>query len=166
MALKVLRRPLSADEQFVRRFLREAAVARAVANSHLAPIVEAGEAEGRHYLASEYVEGGSLRDRLAEVGVLPLRRRPPGRRHRRRARRATEADFVHRDVKPSNVDADRHGRALLADFGLAKGPAHLVVTRPGELMGTPAYMAPELISGGEATPSTDSTRWGASFTSA
>ncbi len=156
VALKVLRRPLSADEQFVRRFLREAAVARAVANSHLVPIVEAGEAEGRHYLASEYVEGGSLRDRLAEVGVLPLRdvaRLAAGIGAALDA--LHEADLVHRDVKPSNVMLDAEGRALLADFGLAKGPAHSVVTRPGELMGTPAYMAPELISGEEATPSTD-----------
>ena len=152
VALKVLRRPLSADEQFVRRFLREAAVARAVANSHLVPIVEAGEAEGRHYLASEYVEGGSLRDRLAEVGVLPLRdvaRLAAGIGAALDA--LHEADLVHRDVKPSNVMLTADGRALLADFGLAKGPAHSVVTRPGELMGTPAYMAPELIRRGGDT---------------
>jgi serine/threonine-protein kinase len=156
VALKVLRRPLSADEQFVRRFLREAAVARAVSHSHLVPIVDAGEVEGRHYLASKYVEGGSLRERLDEAGMLPLDEV---------ARLAAgigaaldalhEAELVHRDVKPSNVMLTVDGRALLADFGLAKGPAHSVVTRPGELMGTPAYMAPELISGEEATPSTD-----------
>jgi serine/threonine-protein kinase len=156
VALKVLRQRLSSDEQFVRRFLREAAVAGAVAHRHLVPIVEAGEVGGRHYLASEYVEGGSLRERLADVGVLSL---PEVARVAAGVGAALdalhEAGLVHRDVKPSNVMLTAGGRALLADFGLAKGPAHSVVTRPGELMGTPAYMAPELISGEEATPASD-----------
>jgi serine/threonine protein kinase len=156
VALKVLRRTLSGDEQFVRRFVREAAVAGAVPHRHLVPIVEAGAAGGRHYLASDYVDGGSLRDRLQQTGTLPLDEVARLGACVGAALDALHAaDLVHRDVKPSNVMLTTDGRALLADFGLAKGPAHSVVTRPGELMGTPAYMAPELISGEEATPATD-----------
>jgi eukaryotic-like serine/threonine-protein kinase len=57
-------------------------------------------------------------------------------------------------VKPSNVLLD-DGRALLTDFGLAKGAALTVLTRPGQLVGTPQYLAPELLEGGEASPASD-----------
>jgi serine/threonine-protein kinase len=66
-----------------------------------------------------------------------------------------EAGLVHRDVKPSNVLFDAEGRPMLTDFGLAKGPAYTVLTRTGQIVGTLDYLAPELIRGQPATPSTD-----------
>jgi serine/threonine protein kinase len=63
--------------------------------------------------------------------------------------------LVHRDVKPSNLMLYENGRAAITDFGLAKGPAYTVLTKPGQVMGTLDYLAPELIRGKPATPATD-----------
>ena len=67
----------------------------------------------------------------------------------------TTAGLVHRDVKPSNVMLDGSGATALTDFGLAKGPAYTVLTRPGQVMGTVEYLAPELITGASATLASD-----------
>jgi serine/threonine protein kinase len=156
VALKVLKRALSRDSIYRQRFLREAEVAKRVEHRHLVPVVEAGEDDGVNYLAMQYVEGGSLDERIEAEGPLPLRDAV-----RVTAELASGLDalhregLVHRDVKPSNIMLDRAGSAALTDFGLARGPAFTVLTKPGQVMGTLDYIAPELISGSPATPSSD-----------
>src|SRR5262249_4964775 len=66
-----------------------------------------------------------------------------------------DAGIVHRDLKPGNIIIDRDGTAMLTDFGLAKGRAYTVLTKPGQVMGTLDYLAPELIKGSPASPATD-----------
>jgi serine/threonine protein kinase len=156
VALKVLKRALSRDSIYRQRFLREAEVAKQVEHKHLVPVVEAGEDDDVHYLAMQYVEGGSLDERIEAAGPLPLRESV-----RITAEVASGLDalhregLVHRDVKPSNIMLDKAGRAALTDFGLARGPAFTVLTKPGQVMGTLDYIAPELISGSAATPASD-----------
>jgi serine/threonine protein kinase len=156
VALKVLKRALSRDSIYRQRFLREAEVAKQVEHKHLVPVVEAGEDDGVHYIAMEYVEGGSLDDRIEATGPLTLRESV-----RIGAEVASGLDalhregLVHRDVKPSNIMLDSAGGAALTDFGLARGPAFTVLTKPGQVMGTLDYIAPELISGSPATPASD-----------
>jgi len=155
VALKVLKLELGGDLMFQHRFKQEARAAAEVSDPHLLPIVETGEADGRHYLASAYAPGGSLADRLA-VGPLP-----PTAAVEIAAGIAAGLDalhaagVVHRDVKPSNVLFGADGTAMLTDFGLAKGRAYTVLTRPGQVLGTLDYLAPELIRGNPATPATD-----------
>jgi serine/threonine-protein kinase len=156
VALKVLKRQLSGDLVFQQRFQHEARAAAEVRDPHLVEILESAEWDGRHCLASAYVGGGSLTDRLAATGPLPLADA---------VRVVSEvgagldalhdAGVMHRDIKPSNVLFDSEGTALLTDFGLAKGRAYTVLTRPGQVMGTLDYLAPELIRGQPATPATD-----------
>jgi serine/threonine protein kinase len=156
VALKVLKSALSADETYVRRFVREARVAAEVKSRHLVGIVDVGEADGVHYLAVEYVRGGTLADRLTATGRLEIAEC---------VRLAAEigkgldtlhaAGIVHRDVKPSNVMIDLSGTAALTDFGLAKGRAYTALTRPGQVMGTLDYLAPELITEQHASPASD-----------
>jgi serine/threonine protein kinase len=156
VALKVLKRDLSQDAVYRSRFAREARAASEVTNKHLVPILDASEADGRYYIASVYVPGGSLADRLESEGTLSIRDMV-----RIAAGVAAGLDglhgagLVHRDVKPSNIMLDATGSAALTDFGLAKGPAYTVLTKPGEVMGTVDYLAPELIKGGAATPVSD-----------
>jgi serine/threonine-protein kinase len=156
VALKLLREELSENDDFVRRFMREARVAAEVEHAHLVPVLEAGEDGGRHFLAVEFVAGGTLRRRLDADGPLGLDELRRLSRHVGTALDALHAaELVHRDVKPENVMLDESGSALLVDYGLAKGPAYTVLTKPGQVMGTPAYLAPELVDGGEASPASD-----------
>ena len=156
VALKVLRDELSGDETFRRRFEHEARSAKEVLSPHLVAVLEAGEAEGRYYLASEFVPGRTLEERVRQDGPLPL---PDVIRIATELGAALdalhEAGIVHRDVKASNVLLRDDGTAMLTDFGLAKGEAYTVLTSPGQVMGTLDYLAPELIRGDEATPASD-----------
>jgi serine/threonine protein kinase len=156
VALKVLRAELSADETYRRRFAHEARAAAEVEHRHLVRVLEAGEAGGRSYLVAEYVAGQTLAARLDADGGLRLDEL---------LRLASElgagldalhgAGLVHRDVKPSNVMLDPDGAAMLGDFGLAKGRAYTVLTRPGAVVGTLDYLAPEIIGGAAAGPASD-----------
>jgi serine/threonine protein kinase len=156
VALKILRESLSENDLYRRRFEREARVATEVEHENLVPILEAGEMAGRHYLAARYVSGRTLAARLDAEGPLAVEDvlRLVGElgagldalHHR---------GIVHRDVKPSNVMLDEDGRAMLTDFGLAKGPAYTVLTKPGQLVGTVDYIAPELVRGEAASPASD-----------
>jgi serine/threonine protein kinase len=156
VALKVLRSELAESGVYVRRFEREARIARSLTHEHLVPVMEAGEDRGLHYLAVRYVPGASLADLLERAGTLPL---PAilrivaevasglGEIHRR--------NLVHRDVKPGNILLDRSGSAALTDFGLARGTADTILTAVGRIVGTVDYMAPELIRGETARPASD-----------
>jgi len=156
VALKVLKLELADDLLFQHRFRQEARAAAEVRDPHLVPIIEASQADGRHYLAVDYVTGGSLSERISKEGPLPARDL---------ARVVSEvaagldalhgAGIVHRDIKPQNILFAADGTAMLTDFGLAKGRAYTVLTKPGQVMGTLDYLAPELIRGEPATPLTD-----------
>jgi serine/threonine protein kinase len=156
VALKVMRTELAADEVYRRRFAHEVRAAGGAVSGHLVRILDAGEVEGRPYIAMTYVPGPTLEARLEREGPLPL---PDVGRIASEVGAALDAlhrvEIVHRDIKPSNVLFGAGGSALLTDFGLAKGRAYTLLTRPGQAMGTLDYMAPELIRGNPASPATD-----------
>ena len=155
VALKVLREELAGDETFRRRFDHEARSASHVRSPHLVAVLEAGEAEGRYYLASEFVAGPTL-EQLVQEGALPLEDVVRVTGELASALESLhEAGIVHRDVKASNVLLRDGVTAMLTDFGLAKGEAYTVLTKPGQVMGTLDYLAPELIRGDEATRASD-----------
>ena len=156
VALKVLRAELAADDVYRRRFAHEVRAASEANNRHLVAVLDAGEVQGRPYIAMTYVPGPSLESRLEREGPLPL---PDVTRIASQLGGALDtlhrAEIIHRDVKPSNVLFNDDNSALLTDFGLAKGRAYTLLTRPGQAMGTLDYMAPELILGKPASSATD-----------
>ena len=155
VALKVMRFELIEDPVFGRRFEQEARAAAEVSEPHLVPVLEAGQADGRRFLASKYIDGKTL-DEMLDDGPLDLADTAKYTQHVAAGLQALhEAGIVHRDLKPSNIIIDSSGTAMLTDFGLAKGRAYTVLTKPGQVMGTLDYLAPELIKGEQASPATD-----------
>jgi serine/threonine-protein kinase len=156
VALKVLKRELGDDEVFKQRFDQEARAAAEVEHPSLVSIIEAGEAEGRPYLAVRYAEGGTLEERLRDRGPLDIEETLRLADQLAAGLDALHgAGLVHRDVKASNVVFDAEGTGMLTDFGLARGHAYTVLTRPGQVVGTLDYLAPELVKGERATPASD-----------
>src|SRR5262245_9141790 len=150
VALKVLAARVAEDDRFRERLLRESRLAASLDHPNVIPIYEAGEAEGRLFIAMRYVAGGDLKALLRREGALdPARAVAIFEQIADALDAAHRHGLVHRDVKPSNVLLDRdEGRehCYLADFGLTqsaseRGPAD------GQLMGTVDYVSPEQIRG-------------------
>ncbi|MBC8508365.1 MAG: extracellular solute-binding protein [Anaerolineales bacterium] len=158
-AVKVLHPALVADPSFIERFRREAKFAARMKHPNIVPVYDLGEAEGRFFLAMEYMPGGSLRDVLTKEGSLSWERTLEITRQIAEALdHIHKQDLIHRDVKPGNILFDDKGNAYLTDLGFAKalsgaGSASLSIT--GGMIGTPAYMAPEIWMGEDASPQSD-----------
>jgi predicted Ser/Thr protein kinase len=148
VALKALSSELFQDDGFVKRFETEAKTLAKLDHPNILPIYDFELNEGVAYLTMPLIRGGTLRD-ILNRGPLDtvtawryLREIGDGLQH------AHDAGIVHRDLKPTNVLIHADGRAMLADFGLARGagqPTHL--TTIGLAIGTPGYMAPEQVMG-------------------
>ena len=148
VALKALSSELFQDDGFVKRFETEAKTLAKLDHPNILPIYDFELNEGVAYLTMPLIRGGTLRDILNRGPLDPLtawrylREIGDGLQH------AHDAGIVHRDLKPTNVLIHADGRAMLADFGLARGagqPTHL--TTIGLAIGTPGYMAPEQVMG-------------------
>jgi serine/threonine-protein kinase len=156
VALKLLKPKLAADPVFLRRFVHEARAAGEVRHPNLVPILDAGEVDGRPYLAAAFVGGRSLGALIEEHGPVSY---PVVVGVAQQAGAGLDAlhaaGLVHRDIKPANILLWPDGTAAVTDFGLAKGPAYTVLTNPGQVMGTLDYLAPELIRGGKGSDRSD-----------
>ncbi len=153
VALKVLAPGYSSDPSLVERFRREALLAARLRHGAIVPVFAAGDHEGGLFIVMDYIEGRSLDKVLKD---LQKRGECPGPEMIASLLRlfvdvadalhyAHEEGMLHRDVKPSNILLDRRGRAYLSDFGLARHRFDNPLTVSGDLIGTPRYMAPELL---------------------
>ena len=148
VALKTLAEARYATREQVERFLDEARAVARLRHPNIMAIHAIGEHEGRPYLSLEYLEGGSLAQRLANGPMAP---RPAAALVETLARAvevAHRAGVVHRDLKPGNVLLTAEGVPKVGDFGLAKlMDSDSALTCSGQVMGTPSYMAPEQAEG-------------------
>jgi serine/threonine-protein kinase len=161
----VLKFPLAEEDvlegaNFLPRFEREIRSLVRLSHPHIVKVIDVGDLEGHPYVVMQYLRGGSLRTRL-DAGVegepTPL---PPGSLHDWLLDVARALDFmhdqdhIHRDVKPANILFDEHGNAFLGDLGIIKALSGEDSKRrgnsdtaPGFLLGTPNYVAPEIVMG-------------------
>ena len=155
VALKVLGAALGSDREFIERFRREGRMQASLEHPNVVTVYEAGESAHGLYLAMQLVHGPTLAALLVD-GVLDAERALTLLRQVASALDAAHAaGLVHRDVKPKNVLVEDGDHALLADFGLTKLGGESGVTVTGQLVGTLAYLAPEIIRGDPATPAAD-----------
>lgn len=158
VAIKLLH-PEVLDAETRARFSREARRTASVRHPGVIEVLDYSlEHEEHPFLVYEYVEGEDLRTRLDRRGPLPPAEvRPLGVALAAALQAVHRAGVTHRDVKPENVLLGADGRAVLCDFGICRGGgrATRTLTREGFLLGTPAYMAPELWQGGRPGPASD-----------
>ena len=161
VAIKQLPPGFGDDPAVRRRFTEEARLLASLDHPHVVPVYDYVEHQGICLLVMELLPGGTLRSRVAGAGGIPAPRAVAlclaaasglAAAHRR--------GVLHRDVKPENMLFAASGVLKVADFGIAKvlggsGGPGTVITRRGELIGTPAYIAPEQVRGGQLSPATD-----------
>ena len=158
IALKVMHGSLADDDDFVTRFIREAHSAARLSHPNVVAVYDQGADQGHVFLVMELVRGRTLRDLIRERGHLSPRQALEviepvlaalGAAH--------QAGIVHRDVKPENVLLSDDNRIKVADFGLARAVSGNTghTTASGILMGTVAYLSPEQVERGVATPRSD-----------
>ncbi len=152
VAIKILLTHLADDEAALARFHREAQAVAAMRHPHIVQVYDFGLVEGYYYMVMEYINGGSLKERLATLNaageLLPLAEVVRLIREMAAALDyAHTQGIIHRDLKPANIMLTAAGQAVLADFGLVRfmdGPGY---TASGTSWGTPAYMSPEQAQG-------------------
>lgn len=156
VALKVMDSRYAGDQQFLTRFQREARAIARLKDPGLVAIYDQGRDAAHPFLVMELVEGGTLRELLAERGPMPPHAaaavlRPVlsglGVAHR--------AGLVHRDIKPENVLIADDGEVKLVDFGLVRAIAEAGITSTSVILGTAGYLSPEQVSGAPTGPRSD-----------
>jgi len=159
VALKILPAALASDSDRMRRFVQEAKAAAALNHPHIAHVYEIGESEGAHFIAMEFVDGITLRDKIYREQTDLARLLRHLQHVAEGLAKAHAAGIVHRDLKPDNIMITRDGHAKILDFGLAKlvEPQSAAVasedatlepkSTAGVVLGTPGYMSPEQAQG-------------------
>ena len=159
VALKILPQEFASDADRMRRFVLEAKSASALNHPNIITIHEIGESDGVHYIATEYIDGTTLRGRLADHSLRLSEMLAVATQIAQALQAAHEAGIVHRDINPGNVMLRRDGYVKLLDFGIAKLTEHMseaieseadtkervFKTEPGRIIGTTHYMSPEQI---------------------
>ncbi len=165
VALKILPPHLAVDRDRLARFHREARAVAALNHPNVVTLHSVEESDGVHFLTMELVDGQSLETVIPATGLAVERALEVAAAVADAIAAAHEKGLVHRDLKPANVMITRDGRVKVLDFGLAKEMQDLAPneetvlsfdqTQEGVVMGTPAYMSPEQISGGTVDHRTD-----------
>ncbi|OXM15855.1 Stk1 family PASTA domain-containing Ser/Thr kinase [Paenibacillus herberti] len=148
VAVKVLRQQYVHDEEFIRRFRREAQSAAALSHPNVVSIYDVGQEDEVHYIVMEYVEGYNLNEVIQERASLQA-----DEAVRIAAQIADALDhahqnhIIHRDIKPHNILIGRNGRVKVTDFGIARAVTSSTITQTGSVIGSVHYFSPEHAKG-------------------
>jgi predicted Ser/Thr protein kinase len=165
VAIKTLPPALAANPALRERLRREAAAAASIDHPSVATVHLLDEIDGHLIIVSEYVHGETLRTLLSRGAIEPQRAHAMAVEIAGALAAAHDVRVVHRDLKPENVIVTETGRVKIVDFGIAhmEAPENGRLTIPGMVLGTPAYMAPEQLAGGNVTARTDVYSFGIVF---
>lgn len=156
VAVKLMHREMTEQPEQLERFNQEARAVAKLSNPNVVAVIDAGEDAGRPYIVFEYIQGETLKQRIARVGSLDATEALAYALEIAQALGvAHERDMVHRDVKPQNVLIDSTGRAKLTDFGISRQLDEQGMTAPGRVLGTTDYVAPEQAMGKQVDPRSD-----------
>ena len=148
--------PVDPADPLIRRALREAKAAARLRHPGIVTVYDVVTDEGRPWIVMELVNGRSLAEALRDHGLLPERQTAEIGLHVLDALRAAHREgIIHRDVKPANILLEDAGRVVLTDFGIAAIDDATALTATGQMIGSPAYLAPERIDGRPATATAD-----------
>ncbi|MBI4243655.1 MAG: protein kinase [Planctomycetes bacterium] len=146
-ALKLLSPTAAKDEDYIKRFIREAKIASSINHPNIVTTYDVGEYEGRYYIAMEYIDGVTVKSMLDNAAISEKEATRIVRDVALALDEISKTGIVHRDIKPENIMLTREGVVKLCDFGLAKitNTPGQSLTQSGLTLGTPYYMSPEQI---------------------
>ncbi|KMY53573.1 serine/threonine protein kinase [Bacillus sp. FJAT-27231] len=156
VALKVLRLDFVNEEEFLRRFQREAQSATSLVHPHIVNIYDVGEEEGINYIVMEYVDGMTLKQYIQQYSPIPVEKTIDIMKQLASAIAfAHHNSIIHRDIKPHNILMDRDGNVKITDFGIAMALSATSITQTNAVLGSVHYISPEQARGGMATKKSD-----------
>jgi tRNA A-37 threonylcarbamoyl transferase component Bud32/Tol biopolymer transport system component len=166
VAIKVLPPSFTTDPDRLRRFEQEARAIAALNHPNIVSVYDVGDADGVHFIVSEFLEGDTLRQRITPAGLPPRKAIEFAVQLANGLAAAHERGIVHRDLKPENIFITRSGRLKILDFGLAKlrrpheesetvDGVTVAQTSVGQVLGTAGYMSPEQVKGQAADHRSD-----------
>lgn len=148
VAVKVLRQQYVHDEEFIRRFRREAQAAASLSHPNVVSIYDVGQEEDVHYIVMEYIEGTTLNDLIKEKAPLQVEDAVHYASQIADALdHAHHNEIIHRDIKPHNILIGKNGRVKVTDFGIARAATSSTITQTGSVVGSVHYFSPEHAKG-------------------
>lgn len=156
VAVKILRYDALNEEEFHRRFQREALSATSLQHPNIVSIYDVGEDGDMHYIVMEYIKGKTLKQYINEsLPLSPARSVQIMRQLTSAIAHAHENQIIHRDIKPQNILVDQEGNIKVTDFGIATSLSATSYTKTNSVIGTVHYISPEQARGGTATKKSD-----------
>lgn len=156
VAVKMLRLDFANDEEFIRRFHREAQSATSLVHPNIVSIYDVGEEQDLYYIVMEYVEGQTLKQYIQHNSSLPVEKTLNIMKQLTSAiSHAHQNHIIHRDIKPHNILIDPLGNVKITDFGIAMALSATSITQTNSVLGSVHYLSPEQARGGMATKKSD-----------
>jgi eukaryotic-like serine/threonine-protein kinase len=156
VAVKMLRLDFANDEEFIRRFHREAQSATSLAHPNIVSIYDVGEEDGLYYIVMEYVDGQTLKQYIQQHAPVPVQEALDIMKQLTSAiSHAHHNHIVHRDIKPHNILIDSNGTVKITDFGIAMALSATSITQTNSVLGSVHYLSPEQARGGMANKKSD-----------
>ena len=156
VAVKMLRLDFANDEEFIRRFHREAQAATSLAHPNIVSIYDVGEEDGLYYIVMEYVDGQTLKQYIQQHAPIRIEEAMEIMQQLTSAiSHAHHNHIVHRDIKPHNILVDSDGTVKITDFGIAMALSATSITQTNSVLGSVHYLSPEQARGGMANKKSD-----------